>query len=306
MDAVSRARLRAVVTGGSGFLGGHVVERLRERGHHPVVLDLRPPEASIPWLEVDVGSPNAVQGAVDEAAPDVVIHLAALLGTTETFEHPRETVQANVFGTLNVLDACRSRPGTHFIGVETGTPWLSPYAISKRAAADFARSYQRNFGVPVSILKGFNVYGPRQMGTEAVTKIVPRFATDAARGVPLPVYGDGSQVIDLVHVEDTAECFVRAAERAPGLGEMIEVGTGVPISVIEVARHIIDLAGGGDVTFLPMRIGEGPEYPVADTTAARDLLGFVPSADLDRLEETVRWYRDQVMGVGERSGAELA
>jgi nucleoside-diphosphate-sugar epimerase len=297
MELVSRAARRVAVTGGSGFLGGHVVERLSARGHDPVVLDLRP-TSSAPWIEVDIGDPAAVSGAIAEVAPHAVIHLAALLGTTETFEHPRETVQANVIGTLNVLDACRERPGTHFIGVETGTPWLSPYAISKRAAAEFARSYHRNLEVPVTILKGFNVYGPRQMGTEAVTKIVPRFATDAALGVPLPVYGDGRQVIDLVHVDDTAECFVRAAERAPGLGEVIEVGTGVAVTVIDVARRIIELAGGGEVRFFPMRIGEGPEYPVADTTKARDLLGFVPSADLDRLEETFRWYSDQVVGTG--------
>jgi nucleoside-diphosphate-sugar epimerase len=297
---------RVAVTGGSGFLGGHVVDLLRGRGHHAVVLDLRRPTGPAPWIEIDVGSPEAVRDALAEAAPDAVIHLAALLGTTETFEHPRETVEANVVGTVNVLEACRARPGTHFLGVETGTPWLSPYAISKRAAADFARSYQRNHGVPVTLLKAFNVFGPRQVGTEAVTKIVPRFATNAALGLPLPVYGDGRQVIDLVHVGDTAECFVRAVERAPGLGETIEVGTGVPVTVLDVARRIIDLAGGGDVEFLPMRLGEGPEYPVADTTLARELLEFVPSAGLSRLDETVRWYRDQVTGVGERSGAELA
>jgi nucleoside-diphosphate-sugar epimerase len=142
-------------------------------------------------------------------------------------------------------------------------------------------------------MKAFNVYGPRQMGTEAVTKIVPRFAINALQGEPLPIYGDGHQTIDLVHVEDCAECFARAVDRAPGQGEVIEVGTGVAITVLDVARRILDLVGGGEMEFLPMRIGEGPEYPVADTRMAREILGYVPAASPDRLAETLLWYREQ-------------
>ncbi|MGH2685430.1 MAG: NAD-dependent epimerase/dehydratase family protein, partial [Actinomycetota bacterium] len=258
---------------------------------------LQPPRwtGGVPWLQVDVGSRDAVTAAVAEAEADAVIHLAAILGTAETFDHPWKTVEANVGGTINVLEACRARPGTHYFGVETGTPWLSPYAISKRAATDFARAYHRGFGVPVTILKGFNVYGPRQMGTEAVTKIVPRFGLNALRGEPLPVYGDGTQTIDLVHVEDCATSFALAVERAPGRAEVIEVGTGVPITVLEVARRILDLVGGGEMEFLPMRIGEGPEYPVADTRMAREVLGHVPPATPERLAETVLWYREHML-----------
>ena len=284
------------MTGGSGFLGSFVVERLLDGGHVPTVADVRQPRwtPGVPWIDMDVTDAAAVGAGIEEARPEVVMHLAGLLGTSETFDHPQHTVTTNVLGTLNVLDACREA-GARFIGVETGTPWLSPYAISKRAARDFARAYHVTFGVPVTVLKVFNAFGPRQDGTGDVTKIVPRFAVNAIRGVSLPVFGDGSQVIDLVHADGCAECFVRAVERAPGRGEIIEVGSGEPISVLAVARHILDLLGGGDVRFLPPRIGEGDERPVADTRAAQELLGYAPSAELDRLAETVEWYRDHVV-----------
>ena len=288
---------RVLVTGGSGFLGSFVVERLLDRGHDPIVADVRDPRwtPGVPWIDMDVTDGASVRDTFEEAGPEAVVHLAGLLGTSETFDHPHRTVHTNVVGTLNVLEACRT-DGRRFIGVETGTPWLSPYAISKRAARDFARSYHQTFGVPVTVLKVFNAFGPRQDGTGDVTKIVPRFAVNAIRGEPLPVFGDGSQVIDLVHAEGCAESFVRAVERAPGRGEVIEVGSGEPISVLAVARQILDLVGGGgDVRFLPPRIGEGDERPVADTRAARDLLGYAPSAELHRIAETVEWYRDHVV-----------
>jgi UDP-glucose 4-epimerase len=284
--------MRVVVTGGSGFLGSFIVERLQDRGHTVHVLDLKPPvwTADAEWIEVDTADQARIADVFGSLNPQAVVHLAGLLGTSETFDHPQRTVQTNVVGTINVLEACRGVSGIRYVGVQTGTPWLSPYAISKRTATEFAQGYHRAFGISATILKVFNAYGPRQDGTGDVTKIVPRFTVNALRRIPLPIFGDGRQVIDLVHVESCAECFARALEHAPGRGEVIEVGSGVPITVREVAKRIIAVVGRGEVEFLPPRVGEGPEYPVADTTLARDLLGFTPAAELDRLPETVAWY----------------
>jgi UDP-glucose 4-epimerase len=284
--------MRVVVTGGSGFLGSFVVERLLDRGHTVHVIDVRKPEwtPTVHWIEKDTADQAGVSGVIADVRPAAVFHLAGLLGTSETFDHPQRTVRTNVIGTVNVLEACRSAT-TRYIGVQTGTPWLSPYAISKRAATEFALGYHRAFGMPVTVLKIFNAFGPRQDGTGPVNKIVPRFAVDALRGEPLPIFGDGTQVIDLIHADGCAECFVLALERAPGRGEVIEVGSGIPITVREVAERILDIAGGGKVEYLPGRIGEGPEYPVADVSLAREMLGIVPPAGLDRLPETVEWYR---------------
>lgn len=285
--------MRVLVTGGSGFLGSFVVERLLERGHLVQILDLTQPTwtPTVPWIDADTASQGQVVGAFASFRPEAVVHLAGLLGTSETFEHPQRTVTTNVIGTINVLESCRDVDGIRYVGVQTGTPWLSPYAISKRAATEFAQAYHRAFGLRTTILKVFNAYGPRQDGTGRVTKIVPRFAVNGLRGAPLPIHGDGRQEIDLVHVAECADCFVLALERAPGGGEVIEVGSGVPITVRQVAERIMEIVGGGTVEYLPPRVGEGPEYPVADTTPARDLLGFVPSARLERLPETVSWYQ---------------
>lgn len=285
--------MRMVVTGGSGFLGSFVVERLLDRGHTVSVIDVRKPEwtPAAEWIEQDTADQADISRVIADVRPEAVFHLAGLLGTSETFDHPQQTVRTNVIGTVNVLEACRGIPDTRYIGVQTGTPWLSPYAISKRAATEFAQGYHRAFGMPVTVLKIFNAFGPRQDGTGPVNKIVPRFAVNALRGKPLPIFGDGNQVIDLIHAEGCAECFVLALERAPGRGEVIEVGSGIPITVREVAERVVDIVGGGEVEYLPGRVGEGPEYPVADVSLARELLGIVPSASLERLPETVEWYR---------------
>lgn len=288
--------MRVLVTGGSGFLGSFTVERLQEHGHSPVVLDLGPPvwTPGVPWVSSDVAERERLKDAFASVEPDAVIHLAGLLGTSETFDHPQETVRTNVIGSINILEQCVRRE-IPYVGVQTGTPWRSPYAISKRAATDFARGYHEALGLRTTVLRVFNGYGPRQDGTGKVNKIVPRFAVNALTGLPLPIFGDGRQSIDLVHAEDCAECFVLALERGPGRGEVIDVGTGKPISVIEVAKAVIDIVGRGELEFLPRRLGEGTEYPVADTSLARELLGFVPDPSLDRLKETVEWYRENVV-----------
>ena len=286
---------RVVVTGGSGFLGSFLCDRLRDRGHDVVVVDTAEPRWT-PWAEwhdFNVADESSIEQLAG-LGPEVVIHMAGLLGTAETFDWPQDTVRVNTIGTINVLEACK-RLGARYVGVETGTPWLSPYAISKRASTDFARGYGAAFGLRTSILKVFNAYGPRQDGTGKVNKIVPRFAVNAMRGEPLPIFGDGEQVIDVCHADDVAECFALALERAPGEGEILHVGSGVPISVLEVAKAVWEICGGGELKFLPRRIGEGEAYPVAETKPLREALGFVPAPLDDRLKETVEWYRAHVV-----------
>ena len=283
--------MRVIVTGGSGFLGSFVCERLVARGHEPVVVDDRAPRwtPELPWRRMDVAEERPVM-SLEQEGPDAVLHLAGVLGTAETFDHPQETVRTNVIGTVNVLEMCR-RSGATYVGVQTGTPWRSPYAISKRAATDFARGYHEAFDMRTTVLRVFNAYGPRQDGVGPVNKIVPRFAVNALRGEPLPIFGDGRQVIDVVHAEDVAECFVRALERAPGTGEVVDVGSGVPVTVLDVARRVAAIAGDTGLEFLPRRIGEGREYPVAQTDETERLLDFVPAPIDERLADTVEWYR---------------
>ena len=285
---------RVIVTGGSGFLGSFLCERLRERGREVVVVDTAEPRWT-PWVEwhsADVSREDSIDLLV-RLRPEAIIHMAGLLGTAETFDWPQDTVRVNTVGTVNVLEASKQTKA-RYVGVETGTPWLSPYAISKRAATDFARGYGRAFGLRTSVLKVFNAYGPRQDGTRKVNKIVPRFAVNALRGEPLPIFGDGRQVIDVCHADDVAECFALTLERAPGEGEVLHVGSGVPITVLEVAERVMEICGGGRLEFFPRRVGEGEEYPVAATQRLRELIGFVPAPLDDRLKETIEWYRAHV------------
>jgi UDP-glucose 4-epimerase len=293
MRAYGRSKqVHVLVIGSSGFLGSFVVEALLAEGHEVTGADLTasPWAPDLPWVKCDVRDVATLRSTFAEYRPEAVMNLSGVLGTQETFDHPQDTVATNVLGSINVLDCARDW-GMPYIGVQTGTPWFSPYAISKRSATEFVRSYHFAYGLRGTVLKVFNAYGPRQDGTGKVNKIIPRFVHNALRGEPIPIFGSGEQVIDLVHAEDCAAAFSRALTRAPFKGEVIEVGSGKPIRVLDVAQAVIDIVGQGSVEHGPRRMGEGAEYPVADLTVCRDVLGFVPDASLDRLAATVEWYR---------------
>jgi UDP-glucose 4-epimerase len=287
--------MKIVVLGASGFLGSHLVDVLLAGGEDVVLGDCSPSR----WLDnaglrqVDVTDRAAVEHLLAAAAPDVVVHLAGLLGTTETFNYPARTCEVNLVGTVHILETIRSLPDTRYVGVETGTNWLNPYAISKRAATQMAVGYHEAFGLPVTVLKIHNAYGPRQEGLREVNKVVPRFIACALEGLPLPIFGDGKQVMDLVPVAFCVRALTAAVKSGQGIGMVIPVGTGRRTSVNDLAAHVLELAGGGTITHLPRRIGEGPIHTVADTTLATRVLGLSPPDPMEQLAETFDWYGEQ-------------
>ncbi len=290
--------MRALVTGGSGFIGGHVVERLARRGVEPVVLDLVWPEG----LEVvpvyypgDVRDPGAVAAAMEGC--NVVVHLAGVLGTDLTLDSPVETVDNNLVGTLRVLEEAR-RQRVRVVLINVGNDWDNPYTITKQAAVRFGLMYDREFGVPVTVVRAMNGYGPRQKADET-RKLVPTLICAALRGEPLPVYGDGEQEVDLVYVEDVAEILVRAALVPQPVRGQVEAATGQPVRVNQVARRVRELVNPTlPIIHLPMRRGEPPRSrTVGDPTAAARHLGYVPATPWEEgLRRTVEWYRSRYAG----------
>jgi len=260
-----------LVTGGSGFIGGYVVDELRRIGASPVILDRQRGGRSYraPTILGDVRDRVAVETAVHGMAG--VIHLAGLLGTQETVRHATASVETNITGTLHVLDAALEYDIPTVV-ISVGNWWMNnSYSISKHCAERFALMYRHELGAKVSVVRALNAYGPGQK-TEPVRKIIPSFATRALVGLPVQVYGDGEQVMDMVYVGDVAAILVRALVEMPDV--LIEAGTGRPTTVNEIADAVIGSAGQGSVEHLPMRPGEEPGATVLADTSTLAAVGW--------------------------------
>lgn len=287
--------MRALVTGGSGFIGGYVVEHFAQRGIEPVVLDLVRPEglAVTPsYCPGDVRDPQTVAEAAEGCR--LVVHLAGVLGTDLTVDSPVDTVDHNLIGTLRVLEVARRRR-LRVVLINVGNDWDNPYTITKQAAVRFGLMYGREFDLPVTVVRAMNAYGPRQKA-DGTKKLVPTLVCAALRGEPLPVYGDGEQEVDLVYVADVAEIVVRAALVAEPVRGQVEAATGRAMRVNEVAERIRALVNPAvPILHLPMRRGEPPRSrTVGDPEAAVRHFGYLPATPLgEGLQRTVDWYRER-------------
>lgn len=270
--------MRVLVTGGRGFIGDPVVRKLEADGHEVSLFDRVDGN--------DVRNRDQVAVAVKEH--DAVIHLAGVLGTHELFDSPQVAIDVNITGTLNVLDACVGA-GAGYVGISMPPVFPSIYTATKTAAVRLASAYHHSRGLPVAHVRAFNAYGPGQKhGAGHPQKIVPTFATEAWAGRPIPIWGDGTQTVDLIHVDDLARILVRAL--AFGDDVTFDGGSGVALTVNEVAKMVLDITGStAGVEHLAMRRGEVPTQIVA----AREnwsKLGFCPSWRPERFREAVYWY----------------
>jgi UDP-glucose 4-epimerase len=279
--------VKVMVTGGGGFIGSHVMEKLTEYGIESVSFDLHGDgPAGAPWRRLDVRSYAQVYSML--AGCTHVIHLAGVLGTAELFPRAHDAVDANVHGTLNVLQACEYR-GAAFVGITMPDVWDNVYQATKLCAKRLASAWHRHKGVPVSHVRAYNAFGVGQK-VHGVQKIIPTFADRAWKGEPLPVWGDGTQQVDLVWAGDLAEMLIRACEF--GDDQVFDGGTATGLSVNEVASYVIARAGNrSQISYLPMRAGEHPAKVVAEGEGW-DLLGYTSQGvRWDMLDRTVDSYR---------------
>ncbi len=304
-----------LVTGGAGFIGSHLVDALlAEPDTHVAVLDRLSVGGSLANLEQHDGDARLtfVRGDVCDAATvgplvaaaDRVVHAAAQSHVDRSIDDPAGFVATNVMGTQVVLDAVR-RHGTRMLMVSTDEVYgpgdpdggvfdedhamhpRSPYAASKAAADLLCLAYHATYGAPVTVVRGTNAYGPRQ-----IERVVPTYALNALDGRPVPVYGDGSQRREFLFVEDWVRAAIAVVERGePGV--VYNIGAGHELANLELARRICELAGAPAelITFVPDRPGHDLRYGVG---AQRLLsLGWIPEVPFDEgLERTVAWYGD--------------
>ena len=270
---------KVAVTGGFGFIGRAVCAELGRRDFQIKVLDRANGH--------NVNDPGTWSSSlVDHRA---VIHLAGVLGTAELFQQPYTAVDTNVLGTLNVLEAC-DRHHLGYVGITMPDVFPSIYTATKVCADRLASAYHNAYDLPVSKVRAFNAYGVGQKhGRGHPRKIIPTFATEAWAGRPIPIWGDGEQTVDLVHIDDLARLLVDALDHGDDV--TFDGGTGVAFTVNRVAQMVLDITGSkAGVLHQPMRPGETPTEIVA-TGEGWDRLTWKPEFNSQRLAEVVESYR---------------
>jgi UDP-glucose 4-epimerase len=253
--------MNILVTGGNGFIGRHVCDRLRALGHTPTVFDRH--GSTVSPAAGFIGAPVFLGDTTDAAAVseavyhcDAVMHLAGVLGTQETITNPLPAVQTNIVGSLNVFQACALH-NKRAVYIAVGNHWMNnPYSITKTTAERFALMFNKERGTKIAVVRGMNAYGPGQKAGP-VRKIIPNFIIPALKGDPLTVYGDGSQVMDMIYVDDLADVLCAALLFNHGVYDSVfEAGTGTPTTVLRIAKEVIKQVGGGTIHHVPMRPGE--------------------------------------------------
>jgi UDP-glucose 4-epimerase len=306
---------RVVVTGGAGFIGSHLVERLLREGARVVVLD---DFSSGSWGNIEhlEGTPALTVHEANASRPPagvlegatMGVHLAALTEVAASIEDPPGTVEANVLGSIQVLQ------GFHDAGVrsavvassaavygEAPVPVdevgphhpISPYGAGKLAVDHFVRYYASLTDLAVCALRFFNVYGPRQHPRSPYSGVISVFTKAALSGHPLVVNGDGEQTRDFIFVADVVEAVLAGLQSPDARGEAINIGSGIGTSINDLARRIVDSTGGvSPIEHGPPRQGD-IRHSVAKIDKAESLLDFKASTPLtEGLPSTIGWMRD--------------
>jgi UDP-glucose 4-epimerase len=280
--------MKLAITGGAGFIGRYVVQHAEAAGHDVRVIDHQG------GTRIDIR--DMLDLEVVLAGADHVIHLAGVLGTHELFDNPRLAVEVNVSGTLNVLEWCRHNQAG-YTGILMPDVFPSIYTATKVAAARLATAYHRTWDVPVSHVRAFNAHGPGQAhGHGHPQKILPTFATAAWAGERLPIWGDGTQTVDLVTADDLGRMLVDATSFDDD--EVFDGGTGHALTVNEVADFVLEHVArrqGRSVNldqraYLDMRRGEVPTHIVAKGEGW-NLLGWCPTFSWDAVRKTIDSYQ---------------
>lgn len=314
-----------LVTGGFGFGGSHLCLALLERGASVLVFDRwRPPDSHldrsgaggrIHFVQGDIRDTDLLKLTLERFEIDTVFHVAAQPIVPIANLHPAETLSVNVQGTYSVLEAIRTgAPGRRLVFASSGAyygttttdgpldeeaPPLTAtniYAPSKVAADVAVRTYARVYGIPAGVCRFMNTYGP---GDANFSRIVPRAARNLVQGDPYD-FGDrddGSTRLDFLHIRDMSGAYLSLAEHLDEVsGQAFNFGSGVPVSVREVAR-IASLSFDG-IEREPLFRGRSPARPVIkylDISKARTLLGWSPTLDLEAgLVDAMTWYRENL------------
>lgn len=297
-----------IVTGGSGFIGKHLVEALLKRGKRVIVLDKVPYVEKISGLpgkliyqQCDVTNYADVERGLFSGPNDNIYHLAALADIVPSIENPRDYYETNVTGTFNVLEAARKFGCKKFIYAASASCYglnvqmlpaslgriersptaescpcspQYPYALTKYLGEQLVMHWAKVYGVPAISLRIFNAYGEGQRTTNSYGAMFKVFLSQLVNGCPLTIVGDGTQQRDFIYVDDVVDAFIAAAE-SDKTGGVYNLGSGVPTSVNTIA----DMLGTEGRIYIPKRPGE-PDITHADITKIKNNFDWKPKVDI--------------------------
>ena len=309
----------ALVTGGAGFIGSHLVDALVARGDSVAVIDdlssgnsgYLNPAAEL--YEMDIRD-DGVGNVTKAVRPDVVFHVAAQISVSVSAREPKFDAETNILGSLNILDAMSAAGASKIVFVSTGGAMYgepetllpapetlparpaAPYGVSKLAVENYLPVYKGLRGIDYSIIRPANVYGPRQ-DPHGEAGVVAIFTRAMLAGQPVRIFGDGTDERDYVFVEDVADALIKASE-CPGTGPY-NIGSGRGTSVNDIAATLAALTGySGEPERLPPRPGDLRRISLDASLAKKDL-GWSPTTSLnDGLRQTVDWFRSEMNATG--------
>ena len=303
-----------LVTGGAGFIGSHLCEELSRQGHAVRVADSlvtgkRSNLDHVPgveFMEGDLAEPGFAARAVQGA--EYVLHQAAMPSVPRSVEDPITSHRANVDATLNVLVAARDARVRRVVFAGSSSAYgntptlpkredmpanpLSPYALQKVASEQYLQLFTRLYGLETVSIRYFNVFGPRQDPSSAYSGVISVFATALIEHRAPTIYGDGEQTRDFTYVTNVVDGVLRACDAPGASGEVINVATGLRVSLNQLFRAMRAIVGGDlEPTYAAARPGDVTDSQ-ADIAKAHRILGYRPTVSFeDGLQRTVAWYR---------------
>ena len=308
--------MRVVVTGGAGFLGSHLCERLLADGNDVVCIDnfitgrrehveMLSTNPSFAFQFADVSRPVFVQGGVD-----AVLHFASPASPIDYLKYPIQTLKVGALGTHNTLGLAKDKGARYLLASTSevyGDPQVHPqpetywghvnpigprgvYDEAKRFAEALTMAYHRAHGLDTRIVRIFNTFGPRMRPRDG--RAIPEFIDAALNGRPVPVHGDGSQTRSFVYVDDEVEGFVRLL--ASDEHDPVNIGNPTEMTVLEMAKLVIAFTGSSsDIEYLPRPVDD-PTIRRPDITRAKRILGWEPQVGVEEgLRRTIEWFREQ-------------
>lgn len=306
--------MKCLVTGGAGFVGSHVTERLLSDGHDVVVLDNfvsgrrenlegNRDNPALTFHEVDIADYANTKLYFKDV--DWVFHVAALADVVPSIEHPLRYHHSNVDGTIATLEASRNAGVKRLVYMASSSCYglpdqfptpesaeiraMYPYALTKFLGEEYVMHWSRTYGLRCNSLRAFNIFGPRARTTGSYGAVFSVFLAQKLAGQPLTVVGDGNQTRDFTFVSDIVNALVMTVESEVS-GEIMNVGTGTPRSVNEIVAIL-----GGDVTYLPKRPGE-PDCTQADIGKIQELIGWRADVPFEKgveiMLEHIEMWRD--------------
>ena len=313
--------MKIVITGGAGFLGSHICERLLGDGHEVISIDnlITGRHEHVTMLAERFGDAfTSVEHNISEpiyfgGRVDAVMHFASPASPVDYLRHPIPTLKVGALGTWHTLGLAKEKGARYLLASTSeayGDPQVNPqpetywghvnpigprgvYDEAKRYAEAMTMAYHRSHGVDTRIVRIFNTYGPRMRPDDG--RAIPQFISQALRGEPMTVHGDGSQTRSVVYVDDEVEGIVRLLMLEPGFHEPVNIGNPHEMTVLQLAEMIKELTGSSSDIVFTDRPVDDPTVRRPDIARARDLLAWEPKVDVrDGLQRTIEWFRTQL------------